>query len=101
VCQLLCRELRCGDVVILDNLASHKVTGVREVIQATGATLLYPPPYSPDLNPIEQVFAKLTALLRKVAARTLPALWDALTACLLDFYQNDCSNLFKNAGYRI
>jgi transposase len=97
--QLLCPELRCGDVVILDNLSSHKVTGVREAIEATGATLLYLPPYSPDLNPIEQAFAKLKALLRKAAARTLPALWNALTDCLLEFSENDCSNFLKNAGY--
>ena len=99
--QVLCPELMCGDVVILDNLASHKVKGVREAIQATGATLLYLPPYSPDLNPIEQAFAKLKALLRKVAARTLPTLWNALTACLLEFSQTDCSNFLKDAGYRI
>ena len=99
--QVLCPELMCGDVVILDNLASHKVKGVREAIEATGATLLYLPPYSPDLNPIEQAFAKLKALLRKVAARTLPTLWSALTACLLEFSQNDGSNFLRNAGYRI
>ena len=99
--QVLCPELMCGDVVILDNLASHKVKEVREAIEATGATLLYLPPYSPDLNPIEQAFAKLKALLRKVAARTLPTLWNALTACLLEFSQTDCSNFLKDAGYRI
>ena len=75
--------------------------GVREAIEATGATLLYLPAYSPDLNPIEQAFAKLKALLRKVAARTLPTLWDGLTACLLEFSQTDCSNFLKDAGYRI
>ena len=98
---MLCPELTRGDVVILDNLASHKMTGVREAIEATGATLLYLPPYSPDLNPIEQAFAKLKALLRKAATRTVPALWNALTACLLEFSQHDCSNFLKNAGYRI
>jgi transposase len=97
--QLLCPELRCGDVVLLDNLSSHKVTGVREAIEATGATLLYLPPYSPDLNPIEQAFAKLKALLRKAAARTLPALWNALTGCLHEFSENDCSNFLRNTGY--
>ena len=68
--QVLIPELSPGDVVVLDNLAAHKVAGIREMIQAAGASLLYLPPYSPDLNPIEQVFAKLKALLRKAAART-------------------------------
>jgi transposase len=72
--QVLIPELSPGDVVVLDNLAAHKVAGLREMIQAAGASLLYLPPYSPDLNPIEQAFAKLKALLRKAAARTKEAL---------------------------
>jgi transposase len=73
--QVLIPELSPGDVVVLDNLAAHKVVGIRKMIQAAGASLLYLPPYSPDLNPIEQVFAKLKALLRKAAARTKKVLW--------------------------
>jgi transposase len=73
--QVLVPELQPGDVVVLDNLAAHKVAGIREMIQAARASLLYLPPYSPDLNPIEQLFAKLKALLRKAATRTKEALW--------------------------
>ena len=99
--QVLGPEPLCGAGVILDNLASRKVKGVRENVEATGASLLYLPPYSPDLNAIEQAFAKLKALLRNAAARTVAALWNALTACLLEFSQTDCSNFLKNAGYSI
>ena len=73
---MLAPTLRPGDIVVMDNLPAHKVAGVRETIEAAGARLLYLPPYSPDFNPIEQAFAKLKALLRKAAARTLDALWD-------------------------
>ena len=90
-----------GAVLLDMNPDPRLAKRVREAIEATGATLLYLPPYSPDLNPIEQAFAKLKALLRKAAARTLPALWNALTACLLEFSENDCSNFLKNAGYCI
>ena len=83
--QMLAPALSPGDVVVLDNLAAHKVAGVREAIQAAGASLLYLPPYSPDLNPIEQLFAKLKALLRKAAARTKEALW-ATIGELLDAF---------------
>jgi len=76
--QVLVPTLTNGDIVIMDNLGSHKVAGVRKAIEATGARLLYPPPYSPDLNPIEQAFAKLKALLRARAVRTVEALWNAL-----------------------
>jgi transposase len=75
--QVLAPTLVPSDIVILDNLGSHKVAGVHEAIEARGASLVYLPPYSPDLNPIEQAFAKLKALLRKIAARTISALWDA------------------------
>ena len=78
-----CRRLAPGDVVVLDNLATHEVYGVRQAIAAAGASLLYLPPYSPDLNPIEQLFAKLKALLRKAAARTRDELW-AIIGRLLD-----------------
>jgi transposase len=72
--QFLAPVLKPGDIVVMDNLPSHKVAGIRQAIEATGALLVYLPPYSPDLNPIEQLFAKFKAKLRKAAARTLPAL---------------------------
>jgi transposase len=84
--------------VILDNLGSHKVAGVREAIKARGATLVYLPPYSPDLNSIEQAFAKLKALLRKIAARTVCRLWDA-GDLLNRFTPQECINYLANAGY--
>lgn len=88
-----------GDIVIMDNLSSHKVAGVREAIEAAGARLVYLPPYSPDLNPIEQLFAKLKALLRKAAERSIEALW-ATIGCLLDaFSPAECANYLRHAGY--
>lgn len=98
--QCLVPALRSGDVVIMDNLGSHKVAGVREAIEAAGATLLYLPPYSPDLNPIEHAFAKLKALLRKAAARTLDALVAAIAEALDAFTADDCKNYLTNSGYR-
>jgi transposase len=83
----------------MDNLGSLKVDGVREVIEARGAQLLYLPPYSPDLNPIEQVFAKLKALLRAIAARTVDDFWAAIGAALAAFSPDECANYFDNAGY--
>ena len=80
VVQVLAPTLTPGDVVVMDNLSAHKVAGVREAIEAVGASVLYLPPYSPDLNPIEQVFAKLKTILRKAAARSRDALWDAIAA---------------------
>jgi transposase len=97
--QSLVPTLVRGDVVIMDNLGSHKVAGVRQAIEAAGATLLYLPPYSPDLNPIEQLFAKLKALLRKAAARTFAALTDAIAMALGAFTPRECANYFANAGY--
>jgi transposase len=96
---VLAPTLRFGDVVIMDNLPSHKVAGVREAIEAAGATLLYLPPYSPDFNPIEQAFAKIKALLRKAAARSLEALWDAIAAIIKTFNPAECAAYFKNSGY--
>ena len=84
--QMLVPTLVPGDIVVMDNLGSHKVTGVRQAIEAVGATLIYLPPYSPDLNPIEQLFAKLKALLRKAAARTFEALIAAIAAALNAFH---------------
>ena len=97
--QILAPTLRPGDLVILDNLGSHKVAGVREAIEAKGARLLYLPPYSPDLNPIEQAFAKLKSLLRKAAARSLDTLWAAIADAIRKFTPQECANYFANAGY--
>jgi transposase len=97
--QFLAPTLAPGDIVIMDNLASHKVAGVREAIEARGASLLYLPPYSPDLNPIEQSFAKFKALLRKTAARSREALWNAIAQILDRFAQQECANYFAKAGY--
>ncbi|MEO6783470.1 MAG: IS630 family transposase [Bradyrhizobium sp.] len=96
---VLAPTLKPGDVVVLDNLSAHKVPGIREAVEATGARLLYLPPYSPDFNPIEQLFAKLKALLRKAAERSVESLWNRI-ACLLDAFQPDeCANYFRNSGY--
>ena len=88
-----------GDIVVMDNLASHKVAGVRSIIEGAGATLLYLPPYSPDLNPIEQAFAKLKALLRKAAERSVDALWNRIGSILSLFPPHECANYFRHAGY--
>lgn len=95
----LCPALRSGDIVIADNLGSHKVAGVKEAIEATGATIRYLPPYSPDLNPIEKLFAKLKALLRKAAKRTVAALWEQIGILLDAFSPPECRNYFASAGY--
>ena len=97
--QVLVPTLSPGDIVIMDNLASHKVTGIRQAIQAVGASLLYLPPYSPDLNPIEQAFAKLKALLRAKALRTVEALWNALGDLVTCFSPAECANYLRHAGY--
>ena len=92
-------ELARGDVVIMDNLSSHKLPAVRTAIEAVGARLAFLPPYSPDLNPIEQAFSKLKAHLRKAAERTIHGLWDAIGR-ILDLYSpQECANYFANAGY--
>ena len=97
--QILAPHLVPGDVVIMDNLAAHKVHGVREAIEARGAELRYLPPYSPDLNPIENAFAKLKALLRKAAERTIDALWKTIGNLLNRFSPDECQNYIENAGY--
>lgn len=99
VAKVLVPELSPGDVVIMDNLATHKVVGVREAIETVGARLIYLPPYSPDFNPIEKAFAKLKALLRKAAARTVGALWDAIADALRAFTPAECRNYFAACGY--
>jgi transposase len=83
----------------MDNLSSHKGTGVREAIEAAGAELLYLPPYSPDFNPIENAFAKLKALLRKAAERTVGGLWAAIGTAATAFSPQECANYFAAAGY--
>lgn len=97
--QVLAPTLRWGDIVIMDRLGSHKVAGVREAIEARGAMLLYLPPYSPDLNPIEQAFAKLKAMLRARALRTVDALWRALGDLVSCFSPAECANFLRHAGY--
>ena len=98
--QFLVPTLSPGQIVVMDNLSSHKVDGVRAAIEATGAALRYLPPYSPDLNPIEQLFAKLKAIMRKAAARTIEALWAAVAEALPRFAADECHNYLANAGYR-
>lgn len=97
--QVLVPELAPGDIVVMDNLGSHKGAGVRAAIEAAGARLLYLPPYSPDFNPIENAFAKLKALLRKAAERTLDGLWAAIGRLLDAFTPDECANYFAAAGY--
>ena len=97
--QVLMPELRHGDIVIMDNLSSHKRPSVRAAIEAAGADLLYLPPYSPDFNPIENAFAKVKALLRKAAERTLDGLWTVIGRIAGMFTQTECANYFTAAGY--
>lgn len=97
--QVLVPTLTPGDIVILDNLAAHKSAAARDAIEATGARMLFLPPYSPDLNPIENAFSKLKAQLRKAAARTLEQLWNAIAQAIDAFTPNECANYFAAAGY--
>ncbi len=99
VTQVLVPELKPADVVILDNLPAHKGSRVREAIEAAGASLLYLPPYSPDFNPIENAFAKLKALLRKAAERTIQGLWAAIDRLIDLSTPEECANYFTAAGY--
>ena len=97
--QMLAPTLAPGDIVLLDNLRSHKVAGIAEAITARGAQLIYLPPYSPDLNPIEQAFAKYKALLRKAAERTVESLWHTIGRIADLFPPAECRNFFNSAGY--
>jgi len=97
--QILAPTLKRGDIVIMDNVSVHKVAGVREAIKARVATLVYLPPYSPDLNPIEQFFAKLKAILRKAAARSIKDLWTVIGSCLKLFSRRECAAFLAHAGY--
>jgi transposase len=97
--QVLAPELRRGDVVVMDNLGSHTVAGVRAAVERAGCRLLYLPPYSPDLNPIENAFSKLKALLRAAAERTVEGLWAAIGRLLDRFTRRECRNYFRHCGY--
>lgn len=99
--EFLCPTLQPGDIVIADNLSSHKVAGVREAIEEAGAQIRYLPPYSPDLNPIEKLFAKLKALLRRTGARTIDALWQRMGELSDGFSAQECANYFRSSGYVI
>lgn len=97
--QFLAPTLRPGDIVIMDNLGSHKGAGIRQAIEAAGAQVRHLPPYSPDYNPIEQVFAKLKTLLRKTASRTVEALWSSVGALLDQFPPAECRRYIRRGGY--
>jgi transposase len=97
--QVLLPTLSLGDIVIMDNLGSHKRQAIRRLIRAAGAKLFFLPPYSPDLNPIEQVFAKLKTLLRKADERTIEATWQRIGSLLDCFTPAECANYLKNSGY--
>lgn len=97
--QVLVPMLAPGDIVVMDNLGSHKRPAVREAIQTAGARLLYLPPYSPDFNPIEKAFSKLKALLRKASERTVEGLWNAIGELIGKFEPKECANYFAAAGY--
>jgi transposase len=99
VTQVLAPTLRPGDLVVRDNLKAHKVNGVRDAIEAQGARLLYLPPYSPDLNPIELAFAKFKALLQSAAARSVDLLWHTIGHILDDFSPAECAHYLAHAGY--
>ena len=97
--QILLPTLKKGDVVVMDNLSSHHVFGVKKTIESVGARVLYLPPYSPDLNPIENVFSKLKTLVRKWKLRTMEALWNKLGELCDVFSPQECVNYFRHAGY--
>jgi transposase len=99
VVKVLVPELKPGDIVVLDNLSSHKSEAVKAAIETAGATLMFLPPYSPDLNPIELMFSKLKTLLRKAAERTVDALWNRIGELLDHFTPQECANFLRHAGY--
>ncbi len=99
IVQVLVPTLGPGDIVVMDNLGSHKGSAIRKAIRAAGARLFFLPPYSPDLNPIEQVFAKLKTLLKKAEERTVEAVWRRIGSLLEGFKPDECANYFRNAGY--
>jgi putative transposase len=97
--ECLIPEMKPGSIVVIDNLPAHKVAGIRQCLEGAGMQLLYLPPYSPDLNPIEQVFAKIKALLRRMAPRSFDAICDALKTILEKFPPAECANYLKHSGY--
>jgi transposase len=99
--QVLVPQLRPGDVVIMDNLSSHKRASTRQRIESAGAELMFLPPYSPDLNPIEMIFAKVKQLLRSLACRTRDALWQAMQSVLDQVTASDAANCFRHCGYTL
>ena len=99
--RVLVPELRPGDGVVMDNLSSHKRARTRELIEHAGAELVFLPPYSPDLNPIEMIFAKIKQLLRSLGCRTKDALWNAMQSVLDQVTPNDAINCFKHCGYTL
>lgn len=100
VADVLVPSLKPGDIVVMDNLGSHKSKAVRALVRKAGARVLFLPPYSPDLNPIEQVFAKLKHMMRKAQERTTEQAWDRLSQLLTSFSPQECSNYLANSGYR-
>ena len=99
--QHLCPTLRPKDIVVMDNLSAHKVAGIAEAIRDAGAKIRYLPPYSPDLNPIEQLFSKLKWLIRSEAKRTIETLWTAIGKLIEQFQPSECLRYIKHAGYRL
>ena len=97
--ECLIPEMKPGSIVVIDNLPAHKVAGIRQCLEDAGMHLLYLPPYSPDFNPIEQVFAKLKALLRRMAPRSFDAICDAIKTILEMFKPNECANYIRHSGY--
>ena len=97
--KVLVPELRPGDIVIMDNLSSHKRVAVKDKIEAVGATLRFLPPYSPDFNPIEKAFSKLKANLRRIGERTVSGLWDIIGSLVTMFKPEECRNYFASCGY--
>jgi transposase len=97
--QVLVPTLKKGDIVIMDNLGSHKIAGIREALRTAGATLMFVPPYSPDMNPIEMAFSKIKSILRKKAHRTVEALWTELGEITKCFSPRECRNYLRHAGY--
>jgi transposase len=97
--QVLVPTLVFGDIVVMDNLSSHHDQSVRAAIEASGAELRYPPPYSPEFNPIEKAFSKFKSILRKAAARTISDLWDVIRDAIPQFSPQDCANYFTACGY--
>lgn len=99
--RVLCPQLQPGQLVVMDNLAAHKVDGVRELIERTGASLCYLPPYSPDFNPIEKCWARMKQKLRALKARSVPALQSALSEALATLTPQNAAHYFRHCGYAV